>query len=60
MSEQQPQINEREGRIWLLDRYDNWSMPPGAAAFVLGPGHRPWERKAPQRRHYDDHVAKKG
>lgn len=60
MSEQ-PVIDEREGRLWLLDRYDNWSMPPAAAAFVLGVdkwNDRPWERKAPQRRHYDDHVAK--
>lgn len=61
MSTEQPRIDEREGRLWLLDRYDNWSMPPGAAAFVLGVdrvGDRPWERKPDRRRHHDDHVAK--
>lgn len=57
---EQPRIDEREGRLWLLDRYDGWALPPGAAAFIFGPGNRPWERKPAQRRHYDDHVAKKG
>lgn len=64
MSSEQPVINEREGRLWLLDRYDNWALPPGAAAFVLGVdkwNDRPWERnQPPRRRHYDDHVARKG
>jgi len=61
MSSEQPQIDEREGKLWLLDRYDGWALPPGAAAFVFGidkGGDRPWERKPAQRRHYDDHVAR--
>ena len=57
MSSEQPMIDEREGRLWLLDRYNGWALPPGAAAFILGPGYRPWERAPPKRRHYDDHVA---
>lgn len=61
MSSEQPQIDEREGKQWLLDRYDNWALPPGAAVFVHGVdkwNDRPWDGKAPQLRYYDDHVAK--
>lgn len=58
MSSEQPIIDEGEGRLWLLDRYDGWALPPGAAAFILGEEHRPWERKPDRRRHYDDHVAR--
>ena len=57
----QPTVDERQGRQWLLDRYDGWALPPGAAAVVHGIdkwGDRPWERKASPRRHYDDQVAK--
>lgn len=61
MSGEQPVIDEREGRQWLLDRYDGWALPPGASTFVHGIdewGDRPWERKPDRRRHYDDHVAR--
>lgn len=58
MMTEQPHIDEHQGKVWLFDRYDGWALPPGAAAFILGPGYRPWERKPDRRRHYDDHMAK--
>lgn len=60
-TDDQPTVDERQGRQWLLDRYDNHTLPPGPAVFVFGVdkwGDRPWE-KARERRVWCDHQVMK-
>lgn len=57
----QPFVDDRQGKQWLLDRYDNWALPPGPSVFVFGVdkwGDRPWER-ARERRVWCDHQVMK-
>lgn len=44
-----PVVDERQGRAWILDRYDHIGMPPGIAEAALGKGDRPWEKEQAKR-----------